>query len=184
MNQPNLSSNFFIIILHRSTNKKLIKIAKYLDQKPQFVKQLTNELDKAIEVFNKKEFFPRDIYINALHLEKTINNLQTSSVIKITDNLHEDIVKELEGFEFINTMKPAKNLAAALLVATYRTYLLNSQPQLRQDNVQVASTIEEMLAFMAINGNNTQLFQATKHWIIDYKVEGFSKDLAGSIKNL
>lgn len=184
MNPFNFSNNFFILSLTQSSNKKLIEVTNYLKQTPQFVNQLTEELEKAIEIFNQKEFSPKNIYINALYLEKIINKLPKSSDIKISNTLQKNLINELENFEFINTMKPMKQLTSALLVATYRTYLLNNQPQLRQKNAQIASTIEEMLAYMAINNNDTLLFQATKHWIKDYKVEGFSKDLAKAIKKL
>lgn len=87
-------------------------------------------------------------------------------------------------FEFIDDMEPVSKLAAAGLVAAYRTYLLTTKPELEKRNVQVASTVEEMLAVIAIRGKVTALFRAIKPWIEDYKNEGFDRSLAEAVSDL
>lgn len=95
---------------------------------------------------------------------------------------------EIGRFQFIDRMGPPAfsplQLLGALFVAIYRTYTLVTRPSLRREVNEIALTIEEMLALLAINGCRTQLFDATKHFILDYEEEGFAQELAQKVATL
>ncbi len=97
---------------------------------------------------------------------------------------NQDIFEEMKKFAFIKEKSGKVEMFGRILVALYRTYILRNMKGLRDQGAQVASTLEEMLALMAIEGFETHLFHATRHWIADWKREGFSKELAFKIKNL
>ena len=75
-------------------------------------------------------------------------------------------------------------MAAAVTIASYRTWMLTIHPEWKENNAQVASALEEMLAREALNGNVTNIFKATKHWIMDWKEEGMSQKLAERLISL
>ncbi len=109
---------------------------------------------------------------------------QVTNVSPQSLNIINSIFYEMQQFEFVKTMSSPQQLSAALFVAFYRIYVLVTRPHLRAKNVQIASTLEEMLAVLAINHLPTNLFFATRPWVLDYETEGFSQFLAELIKNL
>ncbi|MBI1811770.1 MAG: hypothetical protein HYR78_07570, partial [Nitrospirae bacterium] len=131
---------------------------------------------------------------NADYLKHSLRGRRLPTVRDIMEDMKPDtpetrqrvdrLLKAINDFAFIDTMKPIENLAAALIVASYRTYVLQTFPDIKEQNAQVASALEEMLALMALNGQKTKLFEATKHWIADYQSEGFSPKLANAIQKL
>jgi hypothetical protein len=69
-------------------------------------------------------------------------------------------------------------LLTNVLILVYRTYLLLTSPELKKKNAQISSTIEEMAVLLKLEGKESLVFEATKHWILNWREEGFSQDLA------
>ena len=157
---------------------------------PSILKIYLGELDFAINMFNRfkkepKEFVAIKLFINAGNLIIIMGEEDLPNTNKVDFSLKwKEILSELSGFEFLSEKTDVEILFGRLVVAFYRTYILQTVPGLREKGAQIGSTIEEMLAILALYGFDTHLFQATKHWIRDWENEGFSKELALKIKNL
>lgn len=166
-------------------------------EQPKLREELFLELDEAVEMFNMylenklvSEIAP-EILINANTL-KTI--LAGKMKLPVSRVLFEDLLSDgklktafmdkFRNFEFLVEIGNTAKLLACILVVSYRTYMLVKYPFLQEKNVQVASTLEEMFAMMAINGEEKHLFRATKHWIMDWKNEGFSEELSDKVAKL
>ena len=173
-------------------------VVVFLRQTPEILDIFSGELTAAINLFNrsKNELSKKtkELYINSYYLAKTIGKHDLPSWEMIVEenfgnqrNNSELLIstfKELNGFEFIEDSSIPLMLSGELFVGVYRTYVLNLVPQWRKAKVQVASSVEEMLAFLALNGIQTLLFSAIKHWIFDYEIEGFSHALARKVYEL
>lgn len=161
---------------------------------PKILENLLKELDMVIELFNKSPQFGKEL-INATKLKKLMgdkklpsansagNDLFVDSMNK-NDKLFKDFLAEFSQFKFIQSMRNPQQLLGCLMVAIYRTYMLVKYPYLKERGAQVASALEEMFAIMAMKGQDTQLFQATKQWIADWEKEGFSPKLAQKTSRL
>jgi hypothetical protein len=167
----------------------VVAAAEYLQNNKDIFEKLLGELDAAIELYNKYRSgedvgVPEGVKIKNAQFTKENwdEDLPRTGEVKVEQL--EKVCEKFLRFEFIDTMKPVEKLARAGIVATYRTCLLVARPTLVEKNVQVASTIEEMLAVMALNGNKTELFEATKLWIEDYEGQGFDLSLAQAVKAL
>jgi hypothetical protein len=174
-----------------STHKEVAKTIEKIRENPEILEVLLAELNAAISEFNR------------LKNENLIKNTQKLMGILESDNLPEtaivftDILKgknaekrlkklfaEMNRFKFLDDKTSEINLLGRILIALYRTYLLQNMSELRKKGAQVASSLEEMLALMALAGFDTHLFTATKHWILDWRKEGFSKELAEKLKRI
>lgn len=169
------------ILGHRQYVKELVS---YYQNNPGKIKLWLQELDQAIVLFNRQAKFS-PLYINAIYLKSVLTNpLQSvDQVIQQTD-LFRPTLEAMNNFEFFDDKWEIESLAAACIIAFYRTFVLTTQPDLKVKKVQVASVIEEMLAMMALNGKKTELFQAIKFWLEDWENEGFSQQLAIKVKSL
>jgi hypothetical protein len=167
----------------------------YLVKNANLLQELQEDLDQAIRLFNK--------FINSEKIceyeEVLINSIRTRELIGIkllpsTDVLLNEINKngfELEKsffevflkFNFINTMTDINRLARVLPIACYRTYLLVRNPEFKIKDIQIASTLEEMLGVMYLSGTDTTLFQAIKPWILDLDKVDFSEQFVSLINN-
>lgn len=195
-------NTFFILAQTRlSKHSAISSVIDYYNNNPQMLQQFLNELDQAIYLFHRyiqkksTDNLPNVPCINADYLKLSLRGRHLPSVRDIMTEMKTDtrnktrqrvdeVLKNLNDFAFIDTMNPVDKLAAALIVASYRTYILIVFPDLKDNHAQVASATEEMLALMALNGQKTKLLEATKHWIIDYNNEGFSPKLANAIQKL
>jgi len=192
---------FFKLVQARlSKHPTILPVINFYNSNPQILQLLLDELDQAIHLFHRyaqkksTDMLPNIPCINADYLKFSLHGRLLPSVRDImadmkpdTPKIHEridQVLKNLNDFTFIDTMNPVDKLAAALVVASYRTYLLCIFPDLKDNLAQVASAIEEMLALMALDRKKTKLFDATKHWIADYQNEGFSPKLANAIQKL
>jgi len=72
-------------------------------------------------------------------------------------------------------------MSGKIVISLYRTYFLCKHPSLRKKDIQIASTIEEMIAIRYLYGQKSRLFPAIKDWILDFRKEGFSEILANMI---
>jgi len=183
--------NIFIINLLKENLKKKEKVKNALvtlKKNPELITLLLRELDASIDKLNRyiktnKNKY-KQILINSEYLRLIIpKDKSLPTVDKMIEDIRNAklIFKEVNRFNFINKLKSEMQIIKALILGIYRTYILIKYPYLREKNAQIASSLEEMLALMALQGINTNLFQATKHWILEYKKEGFSKDLAKRI---
>ena len=135
-----------------------------------------------------------------LHTEYLLKNLEGDVEIpqwdevakKLSIESHENPSSELSlafqeistSYDFIDQEEVPLHLLGTLFIAFYRTYTLISRPSLRDAGVQIGSSLEEMLALLALNHCPTLLFKAVKQWILNYETEGFSSELAFLIKDL
>ena len=183
-----------------SKHPTVLPVVNFYNTNPRMLQLFLEELDQAIYLFQryvqeKPIGKPPGVpCINADDLKHTLRGRRLPTIRDIMEDMKTDspktrqrvnqVLKNLNDFAFIDTMKPIDKLAAALVVASYRTYILCTFPDLKDNQAQIASALEEMLALLALNGQKTRLFQATKHWITDYQKEGFSTKLANAIQKL
>lgn len=158
------------------------------------------ELDLAIIIFNdyRKKMVvystERALLINCQKLTilfKNRNLPRTEDMLalffgrsKLTEKIRQRILKELRSFDFLNEKNGPQILLGRLILAIYRTYVLNIYPDVREKGGQVASTIEEMSAILAINKIKTNLFLAARQWLLDWQREGFSEKLARRMERI
>lgn len=183
-----------------SKHPAILPVINFYNSNPQILQLFLDELDQAIDLFHRyiqkksTDNLLNVPCINADHLKLSLRGRHLPSMRDIMTEMKTDtpitrqcvdqVLKNLNDFAFIDTMKPIDKLAAALIIASYRTYVLCIFPDLKDNQAQVASALEEMLALMALNGQKTKLFDATKHWIADHQNEGFSPKLANAIQKL
>ena len=181
--------------------KNISALAAWLLDFPFSLDVYIGELNSAIHLFN---FYKKDkqkfnksgrLFINANYLSEILkysslpdidlllNDLKNGPFLATFESLI-NLFSELNEFQFVKEKQDMESLAGRIIIASYRTFALQNMGGLRKKGVQVASTIEEMLVLMAIRGFDTHLFHSTKHWIADWKAEGFSKELALKIQNL
>ena len=161
--------------------KHIKELIGFYQNNPAKVKLWLIELDEAIRLFNGQSAFPA-YYINAVYLKKIYKfPLPDTNEVITGEKFFQATLEEMNSFEFFDDGWEIEKLAAACVVAFYRTFMLASQPDLKENKAQVASAIEEMLALMALEGKKTELFQAIKFWIEDWQKEGFSQELASKI---
>lgn len=164
--------------------KHVQELITYYQSHPEKVILWLQELDQAILLFNNQTQFSK-IYINAIYLKKVfINSLPFVNQVIDQADFFKPTLEAMKAFEFFDKEWQIKPLAAACIVAFYRTFMLVNRPILKEKKVQVASAIEEMLAMIALNGEKTELFQSIKIWLLDWQTEGFSQELAERIKEL
>lgn len=184
----NSNSNRILFLFKNYLGKrgKVDGAIKILEELPELGDLLVAELNAAIGLFNRFQGGKLDIkteyYVNSGHLANVIEiPLPRVETVFGNDRLYENTMKEVARFQFIDEFTDGIKLLNVLLVGYYRSYMLMKYPYLRNKNAQVASSLEEMLVYLALKGVRTNLFEATKDWIIDWKKEGFSKDLAAKI---
>ncbi len=187
------AGNFIKIIEQNlSTHESVQTILAYIRTFPEIYSLYCAELNAGLSLFSRFQFLPHefpeetDLLINAKHLRSILNarslpDLETLEhdieLYNRNKQLWKSIFVELSKFDFLNERYSRNRLSGAFFVAFYRTYTLNRFPDIREKGGQVASTVEEMLAILAISGCKTQLFLSTQHWLLDYQNEGFSEAL-------
>lgn len=173
-------------------HKEVASAVGKIRENPELLEALLGELDTAIYKFNRLK--NESIIKNAEKLIGILGqtDLPDSRVVldDITKNSSKnkrrkaDLFGEMDKFQFFEDKTTEVKLMGRILVALYRTYMLQNQKGIREQGAQVASALEEMLALMAIEGFETHLFHAIKHWIANWKREGFSRELAEKIAKL
>jgi len=172
----------------------------YLRDTPEIIDIHIGELNAAV---NRFERFRRvdgiqypGLLLNAEHLARNLESedlplwqevaheLVTNTPEHPPPDLHFTFEELRTSFEFIDQETSLLRLLGTLFMAFYRTYTLVTRPSLRSKGVQIASTLEEMLALLALDDCYTQLFEAVKHWILDFENEGFSEELARKVAAL
>lgn len=177
---------------HLSKTQSVKRVLELLNGDKEILFTLLTELDMVISLFNHSSQFEK-VLINANKLKKILGKKSLPDAYSVWDDLFFNSLNENDRFfkgflleffrfKFIESMKDPKQLLACLIVAIYRTYMLVKYPTLKENKAQVASSLEEMSAIMALENHKTEIFLATKHWILDWRGEGFSKELAQRIK--
>lgn len=175
--------------------KKVLNLQLAIENNLEIMEGLLAELGDALNLFNEiygtnPELFNKFHLKNAYHLSQLIGTSGLPSVseflfhLQTREDLKGLVLEEFNKFEFLDEITDERQLIGCSLVGFYRTFYLQFYPEFREKSAQIASTIEEMLAQMAIQGNKTSLFYAVKHWILDYKVEDFSEKLAEAVKQI
>jgi hypothetical protein len=85
---------------------------------------------------------------------------------------------EIVKFGFFDKIENPFQLLYVFQIAIYRTWILIKNERLKKHGAQIASTIEEMAAILTLEGMETNIFYAVRHWIFDCEKEGFSKGLS------
>lgn len=196
------SASFFVklINIHVGKNKNIQQMLLFLTEYPEVYNIYCTELDAALSLFSKFQYYPNkfpgnaELLINASYLRQILDGKKLhsrvnveNSITKWEDNkaLWKLIFTELSDFDFLkHNYANSGKFSGAFFVAFYRTYILNTYPDIRQKNGQVASSIEEMLATLAIAGCKTQLYFATRDWLLDAEGEGFSPLLSKKLEEI
>lgn len=189
-----------LIQLHLGSKPNMLAPLNYLQETPEIIDIHVGELIAAINRLHhwqeKGDVLDQRLCKNANYLVKhlngelllpewdELNQLIVNTTPSGTTTLHQIIEEISTTYEFIDREKNIFCLLGTLFIAFYRTYTLITRPLLREANVQVGSSIEEMLSLLAIDGCSTLLFRAVKQWVVDYENEGFSKELAVLINDL
>lgn len=199
---PDDKSAFLFIELvneHMGANKNVRQMLNYLSKFPEVYCIYCAELDSALSLFSKYQHFTNEfpgdvnILVNAQMLQKILNgkNLLTRSELEYAISnwrgeikLWHSIFSELTDFDFVNQDNSIDKFSGAFFIALYRTFVLNKYPIIRKEKGQVASSLEEMLAILALAGCQTQLYLSTRHWLLDYKSEGFSPLLSQQLASI
>jgi hypothetical protein len=154
---------------------------------------LSAELNLALELFNFLHTYDNSIFIkctliNAAYLSEVLDKRTLPSYKKFISELNkaskpliEETIQTISEFDFIENTANKVQLFSCLFIGTYRSFYRVKIKKFKQRNVQIASAIEEILGLLALQGYETQLFRSIRHWIIDYKVEGFSKEFSHKI---
>lgn len=192
------SKNYFFKMIgeHLSKNENIRRMLLLFARYPEVYDIYCTELDSALSLFSKFQFYPNrfsgdpQLLINANYLRQVLDGRKLNSMTDLENSickweenrkLWHLIFFELSEFDFLHYDYDVNKFSGAFFVAFYRTYVLNTCPDIREKNGQVASSVEEMLAILAIAGCKTQLFFATRHWLLDYEGEGFSPQLSKKI---
>ncbi len=179
------TSKWIEIFFQKLGHRRGISYAvNYLKFHPDYLSQLLSEIDLAVQKYNQFDSDP--LFINSTYL-KTITNV-LPVIEDIRANFDSKYLEKfwvlMNKFTFIDEIWKPSDMAAAVTIASYRTWMLTIHPEWKENNAQVASALEEMLAREALNGNVTNIFKATKHWIMDWKEEGMSQKLAERLISL
>lgn len=171
------------------------RATKFAEKEPETVEAFLTELESAISLFNtlkNTQQFPvkREILHNTTHLlsimQEDLPSFQETFRTSETDN-YELIKKSLsrmrdsEYLSAIWQISNPKTLLGNILILIYRTGMLITNPELERKSAQLSSVIEEMLAIQHIKGKEPKLFFCIRQWILDWKREGFSRQLSESI---
>lgn len=183
-------SGLIIKYLSKKFNTK--EVVKLIHSQ-QTVETYIQEIEDSIRRYNNIETqslkpLALKYYINTIHTKKSFQKLPTyNEIIEeliINKQLQIDVFTELSEstyFHEVYQIPDNSQLMINLLILFYRTSLLILHPELRDAKVQISSTLEEMSALMYLEGRNSEIFKATKHWIKNWKKEYFSKELANLI---
>jgi hypothetical protein len=95
-------------------------------------------------------------------------------------------LKNSSYFAEVWKINPVENLVINLLILFYRTTVLIKHSLLLVDdngnnNVQISSTLEEMIYCQKYEGVKTSLFDGVKLWLKNWKEEGFDEKLYKAI---
>lgn len=184
------------IIQYFHKRPKVIEVWQYIQNNPDFTIQIGQNINKSVSLFNtyrkKAHFKNEELLKSSVFLKRiikhdlpSINNLFGQIKGRSSDiSLIENILKEIDHFDFIETFTPIRTCAGTLLLGSYRSAVLVLNPYLKTEKAQVASSLEEMIALIRLNGEKTMLFDCVKSWYIDYEEEGFTKELSVEIQNL
>jgi hypothetical protein len=181
------SQNNIIIDILAGT-KKLASVEASLREVHRLVYEKTiNELDKLIARFNITTEFKTAI--NAKFLKSILTDPLPKYEYVISTLLSDPLIKNKVIYEFNNSdylnnvWKIADNRALYVnfIILVYRTTLLNYHGYLRKMNVQISSSLEEMSALAALEGNKNLVFESTKIWLRDWKNEQFSEQLVNEL---
>ncbi|MBI5151652.1 MAG: hypothetical protein HZA34_03705 [Candidatus Pacebacteria bacterium] len=160
------------------------------DKDESLLPTLLDELQSAINLFNQYSsdhtLTPFSPYLkNANHLSEILNGKKLPSINELSSfdaDSTEKILALFDKFQFIKNMQDPVQLAIAIVPAFYRTALLAMQPYLLEQHAQVASAMEEMFGILALEGKETKIFHAVKHWIVQHKEENFDPRFAEKIQ--
>lgn len=98
------------------------------------------------------------------------------------------VFDKTNAYGFLTNYETERALAGEAM-AVYGKLLLELHPELKDENVFGASTLEEMFAVLRFNGTDTQCFNATRDWFFEEEEgtagvggKGFSHSLVAKIK--
>lgn len=157
-----------------------------------------SEIEAMIELINsyyqneKNITISHELLVNSIHLKEMMNEIlprfdQVINEILIDNKIQRKVFFELRDSTYFNEVYQISNsyhIIINLLILCYRTTLLFQNPLFKMNNVQISSSIEEMACVLMLEGKDTELFQATKHWIINWEEEEFSEKLASLISDM
>lgn len=173
-----------------------VEVWDYMQDHPMFLQETAKEIDEAVEMFNtyrkSKDNQIHNIPLQSSSYLKAILREDLPTTEKVIQMIYasgdkemvEKIMKDISGFDFIDTLKPVEHCVAALLLGSYRCGVRILYPYIAEKNAQVASSLEEMIGLMALEKRKTKLFDALRHWYKDYEAEGFSREFSEAVQKL
>lgn len=183
--------NIITVIEEIKDSKKSVKeTLATTESLADLIEQSTKEVSQCINLFNTNTF-DKDVYINAAHTKFIIGNSLPSIADTFDLFMQEENRKKVMNHLVTSTylkevweIENAKHLINNILILLYRTTLLETDNRLKEGQAQISSTLEEMSLLLALDGERTLLYEATKHWMQDWGKEGFSEELARVQKDL
>lgn len=193
----NISGTHFDNIIQRyfSDRPDILEVWQFIRSNPNFTAEILKNIDEAITLFNaykhENSIDPNNIPLRSAVYLKEILQEDLPSVemlvmlIKDQDQkVIQTMIDYIKDFGFIKTLRPMENCAGTLLLGSYRCAMRAIYPYIKGKNGQVSSSLEEMVALMAIHGQGTKLFDAVRYWYKDYEEEGFTKELSEAVSKL
>ena len=149
---------------------------------------IVQELNLLIDMFNATEYFPlgkNATYLKSILKEQLPDYYQVLEILKDNQKTCEKVIIEFNESKYLDEVWKLKDLGYLyinFLILIYRTTLLNHFNYLRGEQAQLSSSLEEMSALKALEGEKTKVFEATRHWINAWKEEDFSEQLFYALK--
>ena len=173
----------------RITANRLASLAPLSDQT---FSTLVNDLDKTIVLYNSfpaclaHSPYSSDLFVNTTHLKSIYSQPlpSYSSILKHLRNNSSDLdtafseMRESTYFHDVYQINQPSHLLANLMTLIYRCHLLAIMPTFRENKAQISSTLEEMSSLRYLLGEDSLYFQSVRHWVMDWKEEGFSQELS------
>lgn len=194
MNDQSPSLNWLIEKLAESLGHKPMpqKAIVYGSKNPEIVLNYAQEIQEVINRYNHLKNNPHldhlkiEVFHNFQHTRQKHNadfpTFEAILQLVIVDPLLADkVFDELKNstyFREIYEIASPDHELINLMIIFYRTSLLHLYPQLRTNQVQVSSTLEEMACLLYLTKQPTKVYPAVKEWIQNWQNEDFSPDLA------
>jgi len=151
--------------------------------------RLINRYANSENLFRNKDLFANTEYLTSVLAKQLLPTWDGLSwmVVNQNESEKEELTKiflEMSQFSYPDMDFTPSQTIATTIISFYRTHSLNKLPFLRNADVKIGNSIEEMLALLAFQGIPTLLYSGSKHWITDfYDDEGFTSELAHKVKS-
>ncbi|MBP7875873.1 hypothetical protein KA012_02660 [Candidatus Woesebacteria bacterium] len=183
--------DLIISLLKQLKNKREIS-EKLLRQysEANFIARVVTDINQCVEVFSDLNRFVdasvlnMDDVSNSQHLKSLREQLppyqEVIQKLQSDANLREAVLNELltsSYFSDVYTIKSDDDFVVNMMILFYRTTLLFSYPELRENRAQISSSLEECSVLIKEMGSENLVFDASQIWFDNFENEGFTRRL-------